>query len=140
MSFPSPGHNNEQKEEENSQIKDAVSLKNSSKEVFEEKEAVEQTDLQMIDQNQVTLKDGNHGKKANEHCKEDVNSLLTIKKRSSPKDLQTNEASLKNSSKEGFEEIEAIMKTDLQIMDQKQVTIKDGNHGIKKPMNTIKMM
>ena len=80
MSFPSPGHNNEQKEEENSQIKDAVSLKNSSKEVFEEIEAVEQTDLQMIDQNQVTLKDGNHGKKANEHCKEDVNSLLTKKR------------------------------------------------------------
>ena len=53
-------------------------------------EAVKQTDLRMIDQNQVTLKDGNHGKRANGHCKEDVNSLLTIKKRISQNDLQTN--------------------------------------------------
>ena len=79
MRFPSPGRINKLKKTENSQTRDAVSLKNPSKEVSEEIEAVEQTDLQMIDQNQVTLKDGNHGKKANEHCKEDVNSLLTIK-------------------------------------------------------------
>ena len=78
-----------------------ASLKNSSKEGFEEIEAIMKPDLQIVDQNQLTLKDGNHGKKANEHCKEDVNSLLTIKKRSSPKDLQTNEASLKNSTKRG---------------------------------------
>ena len=47
---------------------------------------------------------------------------------SSPKDLQTNEASLKNSSKEGVEKIEAIMKPDLQIVDQNQVTLKDDEH------------
>ena len=64
MSFPSPGRINELKEKENSQIRDAVSLKNPSKEVSEEIEAVEQTDLQMIDHNQGALKDGNHGKKS----------------------------------------------------------------------------
>jgi hypothetical protein len=69
---------------------------------FEEIEAIIKTDLQTIDQNQATLEDGNHGKrKAIEHRKEDVNSLLTIKNWSSPKDLQTNEASLKNSTKRG---------------------------------------
>ena len=88
-------------------------------------------DLQIVDQNQVTLKDGNHGKIANENCKEDVNSLLTIKKGSSPKDLQTSEASLKDSSKDGFEKKEAIMKPDLQIVDQNQVTLKDSDHGKK---------
>ena len=62
-----------------------VSLKDVTKEVSEEKEAIKQTDLQMIDQNQVTLKDGNHGQRANEHCKEEVNSLRTIKKRISQK-------------------------------------------------------
>ena len=58
MRFPSPGRINKLKKKENSQIRDAVSLKNPSKEVSEEIEAVEQTDLQMIDQNQVSLKGG----------------------------------------------------------------------------------
>ena len=57
-----------------------ASLKDVTKEVSEEKDAIKQTDLRMIDQNQVTLKDGNHGQRANEHYKEEVNSLLTIKR------------------------------------------------------------
>ena len=85
----------------------------------------------MIDQNQVTLKNGNHGKRANGHCKEDVNSLLTIKKRISQNNLQTNKASLKDVTKEVSEEKEAIKQTDLQMIDQNQVTLKDGNHGKK---------
>ena len=57
-----------------------ASLKDVTKEASEEKEAIKQKDLRMIDQNQVTLKDGNHGQRANGHYKEEVNSLLTIKR------------------------------------------------------------
>ena len=70
--YSSSGHINELKKEENSQIRNAVSLKKPSKEVTEE--------IKTVDQNQVTLKNGTHGKKANENHKEDVNSLPTIKK------------------------------------------------------------
>ena len=74
-----------------------VSEEEAVQEVFGETQEVKQrslqlpimkTDLQIIDQSQVTLKDGNHGRKANEHCKEDVNSQLTIKKWRSQNNLQ----------------------------------------------------
>ena len=109
MSISSQKRNKEQRDEENSQTKNAVSIISSVyayffKEVFEKKEETEQADLQMIDQNQVTLKNDDHGKRANEHHKEEVNSLMTIKNRSSPKDPQTNEVSIKRKIKEHTEE------------------------------------
>ena len=88
--FLSQGRINRLKKEENSQKRNAVSLKKPSKKVTEE--------IKTVDQNQVTFKNGTHGKKANENHKEDVNSLPTIKK---------DEALQQNSSKEGVERIEA---------------------------------
>ena len=88
---------------------------NSSKEGVERIEAIIKPDLQKVDQKHITLKnDENH--------KEDVNSLPTKKRKNrkkgrSPRDLHTNEASIKNTSKEGIEKKEAVEKSDLQIID-----------------------
>ena len=51
----------------------------ANKEILKVIEAFIRTNLRTIDQNQVTLKKGNHGKIAKEYCEEDVNSQLTIK-------------------------------------------------------------
>ena len=109
---------------------------NSSKEGVERKEAIIKSDLRKVDQKQLALKKDEHGKKTNENLKKDVTSLPTKKRKNptkgrSPVDLQTNEASLKNTSKEGIEEKEAIKKPDLRIVDLNQVTLKDDEHGKK---------
>ena len=120
MSFPSQIRNNRLKNEEKSQIKDKASLKDFSKEVSEEKEAVKQIDLQMIDPNQVTLKDGNHGQRANEHYEEEVNSLLTIKKRVSLNDPQ-NRVSKKEAKKKTLRQKIPKMMYQKKKMSNKQI-------------------
>ena len=79
-------------------IKNEVSPEDSQDEVSK-KETVKQMDLQMKEPKQITLKDGSHGQKASLRCKEEVKSLLTIKKEVSPKDSQ-DEVSKEETEKE----------------------------------------
>ena len=104
--------------------KNTAAPEDVTKEVSEE-EAVKRIDLQMEDQ-RLDLQKEDNDKMISTPV---VNSLLTIKKRSSPKVLQTNEASLKEVTKEVSGEKKAIKQIDRRILDQNQVTLKNCNHG-----------